>query len=321
MALIEVQRKSSVLRKAQFGCLQDAYTVNVTRSCEFMCVYCYARGYPEAPSAGDVHLYRNLPEKLARELDKPRRRSVINWVMFNTASDSFQTHPLVLDAAYGCMKVLLERGIGFSFLTKGWIPNRFIELFCDYPELVAARIGLVSTSPRYRDVFEPHAATAVERLHNIERLKAGGIGVEVRIDPVIPFYTDDEDSIRALYEALAARDIRVVSVSYLHLRPAVLDQLRRELPTTEFNILGSCFESQPWSVVGGSARSKLIPLPLREKGYRRFMELSRGFGITPLICSCKNPDMKAHQCSTGMQVERTKRLPQDKERQLSLFPC
>lgn len=286
-----------------------------------MCVYCYARGYPEAPSAGDVHLYRNLPEKLARELDNPRRRSPTDWVIFNTASDSFQTHPMVLDAAYGCMKVLLERGIGLSFLTKGWIPNRFIELFSDYPKLVAARIGLVSTSPRYRDMFEPHAATAGERFCNIQRLKAVGINVEVRIDPVIPFYTDDEDSIRALYEALAARDIRVVSVSYLHLRPAVLDQLQRELPTTEFNILGSCFESQPWSVVGASTRSKLIPLPLREKGYQRFVDLSTEFGIMPLICSCKNPDMKAQQCSTGMRVERTKRLPQEKRGQLSLFPC
>jgi len=176
-------------------------------------------------------------------------------------------------------------------------------------------------SSRYRDLFEPKTATAAERLQNIERLKNVGLDVEVRIDPIVPFYTDDEASIRGLYEALATRDIRTVSLSYLHLRPAILDQLQRELPPTEFNVILSCFESQPWSVVGTSTRSKLIPLSLRERGYKRFVELSEGFGITPLICSCKNPDMSAHQCSTGMSIEKTKRPPDERGRQLSLFPC
>ncbi len=321
MELIELQRKSRVLRKAQFGCLRDAYTLNVTRGCEFICVYCYARGYPETPGPDQVQLYSNLPERLAAELDSPRRRSVIDWVVFNTASDSFQTHPDILNVTYRTMEVLLERGIGFSFLTKGWIPNRFIELFSDHPDLVTSRIGLVSMSERYRDLFEPQAATVIERLQNIERLKGAGIGVEVRIDPIIPFWTDDEASVRGLYEALAARGIRTVSLSYLHLRPAILSQLQRELPPKEFNVILSCFKSQPWTVIGASTRSKLIPLPLRKKGYKRFLDLSAGFRIKPLICSCKNPDMQAHQCSAGMRMETTAKPPEKMGRQLTLFPC
>ena len=318
MKFIEIERKSRVLTKSQFGCLRDAYTFNITRGCEFLCVYCYARGYPGAPFSGVVHLYHNLPEKLARELDNPRRRSAVDWVVFNTSSDSFQTHPAVLDITYATMKVLLERGIGFSFLTKGWIPDRFIKLFSSHPGLITARIGLVSLSQRYRDLFEPNAATPAERLENIERLKKEGMEVEVRIDPIIPFYTDDEGSIKGLYEALAERGTKRVSISYLHLRPAILDQLQRELPLTECNLLRSCFESQSWSEVGSSTRSKLIPLLLREKGYRRFIALAKDFGIKPYICACKNHDMPAHQCSTA--VRRRQDLRQEKE-QLSLFAC
>ena len=318
MALIEVQRKSRVLTKAQFGCLRNVYTLNVTRGCEFMCAYCYARGYPGAPFSGEVHLYRNLPEKLSEELDNPRRRSVVKWVVFNTASDSFQTHPMILDIAYRTMKVLLERGIGFSFLTKGWIPDRFIAFFSRYPDLVFARIGLVSINPRYRDLFEPYTATAEERLGNVERLKAVGLKVDVRIDPVIPFYTDDVASIGELYEALADRGIRTVSLSYLHLRPAILEQLKQELPPTEFKVIRSCFETQPWALVGTSTRSKLIPLPLRKKGYGRFVGLAEEFGIKPFICSCKNPDVPAHQCSTGMRAAHSQA---GKVKQLSLFSC
>ena len=318
MEFIEISRRSRVLTKAQFGCLKDAYTFNITRGCEFLCVYCYARGYPGAPFSGQVHIYSNLPEKLARELDNPRRRSVVDWVVFNTASDSFQTHPKVLDITYRTMKVLLERGIGFSFLTKGWIPDRFIKLFSRHPHMVTGRIGLVSLSQRYIDLFERNTARPTERLQNIERLGKAGIEVEVRIDPIIPFYTDDEDSIRRLYEALAERDVKRISISYLHLRPAILAQLQQDLPATEFNLLRSCFESRSWDIVGTSTRSKLIPLILREKGYRRFIALSKDYGITPFICACKNPDMPAHHCSTAV---RKKHVQREERGQLSLFAC
>ncbi len=318
MGLIEVERKSRVLTRAQFGCLRDVYTINITRGCEFACVYCYARGYPGAPSSGDVHLYHNLPERLSQELDNPRRRSVVSWVAFNTASDSFQRHPKILDIAYRSMKALLERGIGVSFLTKGSIPNRFIELFSHYPGLITPRIGLVSTNPRFQELFEPHAAATAERLQNIDRLKAIGLEVEVRIDPVIPFYTDNEVSIRGLFKALAERGIGTVSLSYLHMRPAILEQLERELPSTESSVLRSCFETQPWSVVGTSTRSKLIPLTLRKRGYERFKGLAEEYGIKPLICACKNPDMPAHQCTTAMRRRETH---EEASGQLSLFSC
>jgi DNA repair photolyase len=268
-----------------------------------------------------VLLYRNLAEKLAAELDSPRRRSVIDRVVFNTASDSFQTHPAILDITYDTMSVLLERGIGFSFLTKGWIPDRFMELFAKFPEFIVARIGLVAMADRYRDLFEPYTASVTERLQNIERLQNVGVDVEIRIDPIIPFYTDDNFSIEQLYEALSSRQITSVSLSYLHMRPAILDQLRKELPSTEFNVLHSCFERKPWTKVGSAKRSKLIPRALRKKGYRRFMELAPKFGIQALICQCKNPDLPGQLCSQSSENEKTEKHPEEKGQQLTLFPC
>jgi DNA repair photolyase len=321
MELIEVNRKSRVIKRSEFGCLRDAFSINVTKGCEFSCVYCYARGYPEAPEKGEVHLYVNLPEMLLKELDNPRRRLDVNWVIFNTASDSFQNHPAILEVTYSTMRVLIERGIGFSFLTKGRIPDRFIRLFSLHPGLVHARIGLVSLSTEYRDTFEPNSATIQERLGNIERLKAAGIEVEVRIDPIIPFYTDDIESIERLYKAISERGVRNVSLSYLHLRPAILDQLKRELPLTEFRLIKSCYESQPWTVVGTSTKSKLVPLPLREKGYRRFKELAKDHGIVPIVCSCKNPDMPSQICSCGMRGKNMRIVRTEERCQLSLFPC
>lgn len=320
MKVVEVPRKSRVLRKAQFGCLRGVHTINITKGCEFNCVYCYARGYPEVPSPGLVYLYSNTAQKLARELDNPRRRSVIHWVVFNTASDCFQHSPEVLDVTYNTMEVLLERGIGLSFLSKGCIPDRFIRLFSYSPDLVAPKIGIVSVNQRYQVLFEPQAPTAGERLENIENLKRAGMDVEVRIDPIIPFITDDELSIRNLYRSLARRGVSRVSINYLHLRPLVSDQIRQELPRKEFALLCSCFDTQGWSKVGTSTRSKLVPLTLRRKGYTRFVELSKDYGIRCLICSCKNPDMYAQRCRVGPKLIRnTKNTSSSEAGQLSLF--
>jgi DNA repair photolyase len=217
------------------------------------------------------------------------------------------------------MAVLLERGIGFSFLTKGTIPDRFLSLFAAHAELVTAGIGLVSIQPRYRDLFEPFTATVDQRLKNIESLRRIGIRVQVRIDPIIPFFTDEASSIRELYAALSMLGVRTAALSYLHLRPAILQQLGQELPATAYRTILTCFHAQPWSTVGNCSRSKLVSRPLRNKGYRRFVDLAAEFGIEPYICACKNPDMPARHCSA--EVGARKRIPAKKNggRQLSLF--
>ena len=320
MKVVPIERKSRVLSRAQFGCLKGAFTLNVTRGCDFSCVYCYARGYPEAPTDDAIYLYSNLPDRLKSELDNPRRRMTVDRVIFNTASDSFQAHPDILDITYQTMKILLERGISLSVLTKGWIPDRFIEMYERFSELITARIGLVSIAPHYRNVFEPGTATVEQRLSNIDQLKEIGVDVSVRIDPIIPFYTDDSDSIRSLFEMLSERQITKVALSYLHLRPAIMTQLEKELPATEYQVLRTCFETRQWTKVGEATRSKLVPQLLRQKGYQRFIEQAQHFGIQTLICSCKNPDMPGDFCHprTDMRTEAETTQSQ-KPRQLSLF--
>lgn len=318
MKLIEIDRKGKVLTRADFGCLRGVPTVNVTRGCEFACTYCYARAYPEAP-VGEVRLYRNLPDRLAAELDNPRRRRAVERVVFNTASDCFQTHPAVLEVTYRAMRVLLERGVALSFLTKGVVPRRFVDLFRNHPRRVSARIGLVSTDLRFRNVFEPGAATPAERLHTIERLVSAGLEVEVRIDPIIPFHGDDPDAIRRLFAAIAERGVRSATLSYLHLRPAIMEQLRRELPPRQFGLLATCFAERAWCAVGTSTRSRLVPAGLRRKGYARFTAAAGEFGITPLVCACKNPDIPAQLCSRSLVPDAAEHRAVH-GRQLGLFP-
>jgi DNA repair photolyase len=321
LRVIHREKKGRALKAGTFGCLKGAYTINVTRGCGLLCTYCYARGYATAPPKGDVHLFINLPRLLRRELDSVRRRWLPGIVVFNTATDCFQPHPDILEVTYQAMTILLERGVEISFLTKGFIPQRFMQLFKLYRENVHAQIGLVSLGGGYWRNYEPGAASPTEKLDNIKMLLAAGVATEVRIDPIIPFVTDTQEEQEALFRALSQRGIRRTSLSYLHLRPAIRKQLNSELPPLHRKILDSCFKSQEWTEVGMSTRTKLLPRKLRENGYRRIKAIAQAYGISAAICRCKNPDMNGELCTPSRVRSAIPGTRNPRGKQFTLFPC
>ncbi|MGZ3494890.1 MAG: radical SAM protein, partial [Thermodesulfobacteriota bacterium] len=183
-------RRGKVLAGAQFGCLSGIPTLNVTQGCQFQCTYCYARGYRQAPKEHEVYLYVNLPNLVKEEL--LRKKMIPPWVILNTSSDCFQSHPDVLNVTYEVIQILLDHGVGVSFLTKGLIPHRFIGLLRRSPDKVFAQIGIVSLSERYWKEYEPGTPSPEKRLESVRRLREIGIIPEIRIDPIIPFVTDTE---------------------------------------------------------------------------------------------------------------------------------
>jgi len=295
-------RKGKILTAAQFGCLKGIPTLNITNGCIFQCTYCYARGYRQAPREGEVYLYVNLPDLLKAELLS--KKVIPQWVILNTSSDCFQSHPDILNVTWRAIQILLDQGIGISFLTKGSIPHRFFSLFRRSSDKVLAQIGVVSFSGRYWQGYEPGTPSPEKRLESVQRLKEIGITPEIRIDPIIPFITDTEIETRTLFGQLQGIGVKRVTLSYLHLRPTIQKQLMKELSPVHRNVIESCFRSQEWRAIGTSAKTKLLPKTIREKGYGRMKEIAEKFGITASVCQCKNPDLEGDLCSSG----RTKAL-------------
>ena len=314
--IIPKLRRGKVLSPAHFGCLEGIPTLNITQGCLFQCAYCYARGYSQSPQAGEANLYINLPDLLMDEL--VRKKVIPRWVILNTSSDCFQSHPDILHVTYEVIQILLNHGIGISFLTKGIIPQRFFELFERSSDKVLAQIGIVSLSNRYWKGYEPYTPSPESRMENILRLKEIGIIPEVRIDPIIPFLTDTEIELKVLFGKLQEKGVARVTLSYLHLRPTIHKQLIEELPSLHRRLIESCFKAQGWKQMGSSVKTKLLPKAIREKGYQRIKEIAQGFGITAMVCQCKNPDLKGDLCGSG-RVKAV--LAKGNPVQLPLFRC
>ena len=147
------------------------------------------------------------------------------------------------------------------------------------------------------------AATPGERLANIERLVSAGIVPEARIDPVIPFVTDAKASFDDLFRELAARGVRRAMISYLHLRPAVEAQVRRELDGFSSELVEGMFRGAVFKTVGASTKTKLVPAEVRRRGYERAREAADRHGVAVSICSCKNPEMEGGSCVEGLGID------------------
>jgi DNA repair photolyase len=181
-------------------------------------------------------------------------------------------------------------------LTKGRLPKEIWGLLGEYRSLVKARFGLVSLSQHYHRLFEPFTASPYLRLRQIEKCARLGIEVAVRIDPMIPFVSDSPENIDSLLRHLANCGVREVSVSYLVLRPGVVKQMVRELPSGVWKRVFQAYRGQPWQRVITSATTKLARKEIREKGYLLFRQLGERYGLKVRLCGCKNPDLPFESC-------------------------
>lgn len=311
---VSSERRSQVLHPFAIPCMQGVLALNVTRGCSHACVYCYARAYPEAPPRGRLLVYENLPARLEAELARMRRPP--RAVSLCTATDPFQPFPSLLSVTYQAAEMLLGRGITVTFLTKGFIPNEFVALFSRFSDLVRARIGLLSLDPRYHRTFEPGTAPPEVRLENLRRLRAAGIAAGIRHDPVIPGVTDRPEALDCLFAALRKEGIPSVDVGYLYIRPGIAQLLRDELPPAVTRPLLSQFRRGPIEEVAASSHTQLLPPEIRVRSFFKIREAAREHGIVPILCRCKNPDLRADRCQGSKDLAY--RVPPRRPRQLSL---
>lgn len=309
------ERRGQVLHPFAIPCMRGVLALNVARGCSHACVYCYARAYPEAPPRGRLLVYENLPARLEAGLARMRRRP--RAVSLCTATDPFQPFPSLLQVTYEAAELLLTRGITVTFLTKGFIPDEFVALFGRFPRLVRARIGLLSLDPEYHRTFEPGTASPDARLENLRRLRAVGIAAGVRHDPVIPGVTDEPESLDRLFKTLAGEGVGSVDVGFLYIRPGIAQLLRDELPRDVWRQLLSQFRGGPLASVAASTHTHLLPPEIRMQSFARIQAAAQGHGITPILCRCKNPDMKADRCQGSRDLAYP--APSRRPRQLALL--
>ena len=298
-----IERRGAVLTPSGLACLAGVPTVNVSTGCAHRCIYCYGRGYSQYPGEDVVLVYRDTAERVERELARKRRRPLAAY--FCPSCDAFQPLDAVLEQSYQSMAAILGAGVGVEFVTKGAVPDRFLELFGRHPGRVSAQVGLTTLDDSLRATLEPGAAPVAERLLNVSRLKGAGASVSVRADPLIHGVTDADGNVAALMAACRENGVRVMAVSYLFLRPAIAASLKRHITDRALveRILAPYEQGFRFSLRGGAGGGLALPEVIRRAAYERLVRLGVEHGLQVHVCGCKNPDVASGRCHLVRSAE------------------
>jgi len=290
------RRKAAVLAPSQLACLAKLPTVNLTAGCAHDCVYCYARSYSQNPGRGRITLYANTLEMLRDELPRKRRRP--QAVYFSPSSDAFQPVPQVLELTYKVFEFLLARRVGVAFLTKGRIPDRHMDLLKAHAPNIHAGIGLTTLDERISRAFEPGAASPEARVAQIAALRKTGIDTQVRLDPILPGLTDDEETLDAVLATLGRLDVRDAAISTAFMRASIIRNVRQHVRDKELaeTFLRHYTPGTKLTMHGAGTSVIMPPAATRKAIYERIERIAARYGVSIKICACKNGDIAAGSC-------------------------
>jgi len=292
--IVEVDRKTNVLKHPSLPCLSRYHTINLTAGCPYECRYCYAQSFRSHPGPGKVTFYANTLDLLRREL--PRKRKKPALVYFSTACEPFVPHQHILTCLYGVMELLLDSSVFLLISTKSQIPERFLELFAQHPGEVHVQVGLTTTDDGVRQLLEPNATTVEERLGTLRALVERGVQTEARIDPLTPELTDSEESFVSLCEGIAQCGVRHAAASYLFLRRANYRRIAAGLGGRGFREMVNRLYTHQIEKYCGGGTIRIVAPEYRRQKYEMLRSIATECGIELRLCQCKNPDVTTECC-------------------------
>ncbi len=228
MAVREIECRSILTKSGIDGV---DYALNPYVGCGHACVYCYATfmkrftGHTE-PWGTFVDVKVNAAEVLARQL----RRARPGNINFGTVTDAYQP----LEAGYGITRACLEALVGWeqpvTILTKSALVLRDLDLIRQFRDVeVAFTITTLDDETRQR--FEPGASPIAARLEALGALNGAGIRTWAFCGPLLPFLSDGEAQVDALFTALKQVGVGSVLVDSLNLRGAAWGNVWQVLET------------------------------------------------------------------------------------------
>jgi len=174
----------------------------------------------------------NAPQVLAAQLKKPSWRR--EHVAMGTNTDPYQRAEGRYRLMPGIITALARSGTPLSVLTKGTVLARDLPLLRDVardvPVGLAVSIALLDEELQHR--LEPGTPSPRARLELVRKAREAGLPCSVLVAPVLPWLTDSEEALDALFARLADVGATSVTAFALHLRPGAREWFSRWLAGT-----------------------------------------------------------------------------------------
>jgi DNA repair photolyase len=216
------------------------YDLNIYRGCSHKCVYCYAlysHKYFEKQGGffDTIFVKKNILEPLEKKLSSSRwKKEVIN---FGGVCDSYQ----YIEKKYKLMPEILKLMIKYEnpmiISTKSDLILRDIDLIKELAKKTYVNVAETITcmDEGLRKKIEPYGVSSLRRFEvlKIFREKTNA-GIGVHCMPILPFLTDNQESLEALIKKTKEINAHYMITSGLNLigdtKKHYYDFLKKEFP-------------------------------------------------------------------------------------------
>ncbi|MGH7739319.1 MAG: radical SAM protein [bacterium] len=227
---IELKVKTA-LRHARlpYGPQPFHYSLNLYRGCRHGCPYCFARythwflGFQNSfDFQRKIQVKRNVLEVLERELSHAQKRR--DWVSLGAVTDPYQPAEKKYQLTRGALKLFARHAWPVVFSTKSDLVLRDLDVLREVTDRSHAGVAITLTTlnPDLQKFLEPHAVPIHRRLEALRQLKAQGIPCGIHFMPIIPFLTDDNETLEAMVKTAKELDVDYLYANLLRLRGQVV---------------------------------------------------------------------------------------------------
>lgn len=197
-------------------CTAEKLLINPYNGCSHNCLFCYSHafgGYFNIfRDKGIVTVFKDFAANVARQLDSI---AVASCGYLSPVTDPFQPINEHYELSEKIVKEFVDRNIPVQITTKGRISEMALKLI-KKQEHSFGEVSILTPDEYKRQRLMTGGASTNELVRNIERLANENKFAVCRIDPIIPFVTDNQEELEELVR-------RAVGVGAGHIITSCLD--------------------------------------------------------------------------------------------------
>jgi len=210
-------------------CTGERLLINPYNGCAVNCFFCYARAFPGRfqnwHKEGIVTVSKDFPSQVAKQLDAVK---VASCGYLSPVSDPFHKVNDLYHYSEEIVKIFVERNLPINVTTKCVIPYEVVRLL-SHQEHSFAQISILTLKEDLRKILSPGGASTEKLLANFTRLKKEKVYGVARIDPILPYITDDYRELKELMERVVEKGARHIVTSVLDIPLSTRDFILRNI--------------------------------------------------------------------------------------------
>ncbi len=276
--LVQSKKKLHGWWEGKRECTSERLLVNPYNGCSINCFFCYVHALPGYfrlfRERGIITVCKDFDKEVGRQLDSLR---VASCGYLSPVTDPFQGIDERYSLSLKIIREFVRRNIPIEFITKAPIPKEAIELLRSQKHSFG-QVSILTLDEGLRQNLMEEGATTGELFDNLTRLARAGLHSVCRIDPIIPFLTDNDRELAELVR-------RAVGSGANHIVASILD-----IPLSmakgmwqRFSSLGIEYDLRKLyqERMGNSLHAQI---DYRKRVFDRLREVCERLGVTFALC-------------------------------------